>query len=50
MSDYNQHPEWKALLAAIVANPADDLPRLVAADWLDERGDPAATSSGSNAI
>ena len=29
-----------ALLAAIRANPADDLPRLVYADWLDEHGDP----------
>lgn len=27
-----------ALLAAIRAAPADDLPRLVYADWLDERG------------
>jgi uncharacterized protein (TIGR02996 family) len=29
---------WEAILAA----PDDDLPRLVYADWLDERGDPAA--------
>ncbi|HEU0034605.1 MAG TPA: TIGR02996 domain-containing protein [Kofleriaceae bacterium] len=29
-----------ALLAAIRANPADDKPRLVYADWLQERGDP----------
>jgi uncharacterized protein (TIGR02996 family) len=29
-----------AFLAAIRAAPADDLPRLVFADWLDERGDP----------
>lgn len=29
-----------AFLAAVVAAPADDLPRLVYADWLDERGDP----------
>src|SRR5205085_6371168 len=28
---------WTAMLAA----PEDDLPRLVYADWLDERGDPA---------
>ena len=33
-------PEWTALLRAVVDSPADDLPRLVAADWLDERGDP----------
>lgn len=29
-----------AFIAAIIANPADDLPRLIFADWLDERGDP----------
>src|SRR5688572_17854310 len=27
-------------LRAICENPADDAPRLVFADWLDERGDP----------
>ncbi len=37
MSDAN------ALVAAILAAPADDLPRLVYADWLDEHGaEPAA--------
>jgi uncharacterized protein (TIGR02996 family) len=30
----------EALLAAIQAVPADDAPRLVFADWLDENGDP----------
>jgi uncharacterized protein (TIGR02996 family) len=30
-----------AFLAAIIAAPADDLPRLVYADYLDEHGDPA---------
>ena len=30
-----------AFLATIRAAPADDLPRLVYADWLDEHGDPA---------
>jgi uncharacterized protein (TIGR02996 family) len=30
-----------ALLRAIIENPADDAPRLVYADWLDEHGDPA---------
>jgi uncharacterized protein (TIGR02996 family) len=30
-----------ALIAAIAADPADDLPRLVFADWLEEHGDPA---------
>jgi uncharacterized protein (TIGR02996 family) len=29
-----------SLLAAIVADPEDDLPRLAYADWLDENGDP----------
>ncbi len=29
-----------ALLAAVAANPDDDLPRLVYADWLDENGQP----------
>jgi len=33
-------PEQQALCAAIVANPDDDLPRLVYADWLEENGDP----------
>ena len=33
-------PESPAFLAAIAANPDDDLPRLVYADWLDENGDP----------
>lgn len=32
--------ERNALLAAVLANPDDDLPRLVFADWLDENGDP----------
>lgn len=32
-------PEWAAFLARIRANPADDLPRLVAADWLEEHGE-----------
>lgn len=31
----------RALLAAIIAHPDDDTPRLVYADWLDEHGDAA---------
>ena len=31
--------EAEAFLAAIIANPDDDLPRLVFADWLDEHDD-----------
>jgi uncharacterized protein (TIGR02996 family) len=34
------HPEWAALLRAVCAEPDDDTPRLVAADWLEEQGDP----------
>src|SRR5690242_1443256 len=33
-------PDEEAFLRAICENPDDDLPRLVYADWLDERGDP----------
>src|SRR5215469_11329163 len=29
-----------AFVQAILANPEDDAPRLIFADWLDERGDP----------
>ncbi len=31
-----------AFVAAVLADPADDAPRLVYADWLEERGDPRA--------
>jgi uncharacterized protein (TIGR02996 family) len=34
-------PGHEPFLAAIIASPDDDLPRLVYADWLDENGDPA---------
>src|SRR4051812_50139153 len=34
------HPADAAFLRAIRDRPADDLPRLVYADYLDERGDP----------
>ncbi|HKB05654.1 MAG TPA: TIGR02996 domain-containing protein [Gemmataceae bacterium] len=33
--------EREALLEAVLAAPADDAPRLVYADWLDEHGEPA---------
>lgn len=33
------HPEQRALLNTIIANPADDAPRLIYADWLDEHDD-----------
>src|SRR5688572_30810707 len=32
----------EAFVRRIVASPGDDLPRLVYADWLDDRGDPRA--------
>jgi uncharacterized protein (TIGR02996 family) len=38
MDDLDQR---EAFLLAIFANPDDDLPRLVFADWLDERGETA---------
>lgn len=31
-----ESPEWRAMLDEIIAAPYDDLPRLVAADWLEE--------------
>jgi uncharacterized protein (TIGR02996 family) len=34
-------PEQAAFLADIQANPDDDRPRLVFADWLEDHGDPA---------
>jgi uncharacterized protein (TIGR02996 family) len=33
-------PEQRGLLQAILANPYDDAPRLVYADWLEEHGQP----------
>lgn len=36
-----EHPDWPALLRAVIESPDDDTPRLVAADWLEERGEPA---------
>lgn len=40
MPNAYQLPEWELLLKAVAASPDDDLPRLVAADWLDEHGEP----------
>jgi uncharacterized protein (TIGR02996 family) len=40
MNDYRQHPDHLAFLKAILANPDDDAPRLVYADWLDEIDQP----------
>lgn len=33
------HPDWPAMVSAIVAEPDDDTLRLVAADFLEEHGD-----------
>ena len=38
------NPEYTALMQKIIANPADDLPRLVMADWLDDYGQPEHAS------
>jgi len=40
MSDIQDHPEYRGLLAAVKAAPDDDLPRLVLADWLEEHDSP----------
>jgi uncharacterized protein (TIGR02996 family) len=32
-------PELMGLVAAYLASPGDDAPRLVLADWLEEHGD-----------
>lgn len=34
------HPGEAEMLAAVLADLTDDLPKLVYADWLEERGDP----------
>jgi uncharacterized protein (TIGR02996 family) len=34
------HPGEAAMLSAVLADLTDDLPKLVYADWLEERGDP----------
>ncbi len=39
MSSVYDHPDYQHLLAAVRAAPDDDLPRLVLADWLEERGE-----------
>ncbi len=35
-----EHPDWPAFVFAVVSNPDDDTARLVAADFLEECGDP----------
>lgn len=40
MTNAYRLPDWELLLKAVVASSDDDLPRLVAADWLDEHDEP----------
>ena len=44
MTDYATHPGWLALLRGICDELDADLPRLVAADWLEDRGDKASAA------
>jgi uncharacterized protein (TIGR02996 family) len=37
---YAAHPDYRALLLSVLESPADDLPRLVLADWLEEHDEP----------
>ncbi|WP_020472136.1 TIGR02996 domain-containing protein [Zavarzinella formosa] len=39
MENYQSHPEYLALLETVLHNPADDAPRLIIADWIEEAGD-----------
>lgn len=41
---YRDHPDYADFIAAICHTPADDMPRLAFADWLDERGEVEASS------
>jgi uncharacterized protein (TIGR02996 family) len=43
-------PDGAELLAAVLASPDDDAPRLVYADWLHERDDPRGESSACSAV
>jgi uncharacterized protein (TIGR02996 family) len=40
VTGFDTHPDWESLLRAVAAAPADDVPRLVAADWLNEHAQP----------
>ena len=41
---YSESPDYLAILATVCDDPAADLPRLVLADWLGERGDKASAA------
>jgi uncharacterized protein (TIGR02996 family) len=38
MTDYDTHPEFRALLDTVLARPADAAPRGILADWIEEHG------------
>jgi uncharacterized protein (TIGR02996 family) len=40
MSALSSHPELRILLADVKAQPDEDTPRLILADWLQDQGDP----------
>ena len=39
MTTHSESYEYRALLDAVLASPADDLPQLILADWLEENGE-----------
>ena len=51
--DWLKQPVYRALLDDVVANPDDDTPRLVIADWLQEHagaaGDEITSASSESA-
>ena len=44
MTGYSDNSDYLALLATVCDRPGDDLPRLVLADYLDDRGDRASAA------
>lgn len=43
---YTRHPEYRSFLRAIRKAPDDDLPRLILADWLEERAGSCESCGG----
>ena len=48
--DFDPHTEEGALVAAIRANPHDDTPKLVMADWQDDHGSPVVAAMYRHAV
>lgn len=46
LDDASLDPEMRSFFRVIKENPLDDTPRLIFADWLQERGDAAAAARG----